>query len=140
MRNTVRLGTVTDHDHDSCAVRIVFEDQDNLVSDWLPVVVPQAEGARYVSLPDVGDTVIAVFLGNGIEAGFCLGAIYISAPPGTANQNGVWFPDGSHVYYDRAAGVLTVQAASNVAITAPTVTITGDLDVSGSITRGGVPL
>lgn len=147
MKSMVRVGTVSDRNPNSCSVRVVFSDQDDLVSDWLPVVLPQALNTRDFSLPDIDETVVCVFLGSGIEAGFCLGAIYTDANPvGNEEQRGVWFPDGSYVVFDRETGTLTVAANGGVIITAPStringdVRITGNLIVEGSITRGGVTL
>ncbi|WP_317957247.1 hypothetical protein [Paenibacillus chitinolyticus] len=50
--------------------------------------------------------------------------------PGNADQRGIWFNDGSYVYYDRSSGVLEVKAAGRVRIE-------GDLEVTGTLTRGG---
>lgn len=147
MKSMVRVGTVSDRNPDSCSVRVVFSDQDDLVSDWLPVVLPQALNTCDYSLPDIDETVVCLFLGSGIEAGFCLGAIYTDAnPAGNGEQRGVWFPDGSHVFFDHKTGTLTVTANGGVVIKSPSSTIdgnvriVGNLVVEGSITRGGVTL
>lgn len=147
MKSMVRVGTVSDRDSELCAVRVILPDQDDLVTDWLPVVVPQALNTRDFSLPDIDETVVCVFLGSGVEAGFCLGAIYTDAQAaGNENQRGVWFPDGSQVIFDHATGNLTVIAKGSVIITAPStmingnVRVTGNLVVDGSITRGGVSI
>lgn len=148
IKSMVRVGIVSDRDPKRCAIRVIFPDQDNLVTDWLPVVVTQALKTRAFSLPDIDETVVCVFLGSGVEKGYCLGAIYdednVSASSG--DQSGVWFPDGSRVVFDRSSGVLTVEAKGGVSIKAPTTTIdgnvhiTGNLTVDGGITRGGVSI
>lgn len=147
LKSLVRVGIVSDRDPKRCAVRVIFADQDAMVSGWLPVVVLQARDTRDFALPDIDETVVCVFLGSGLEAGFCLGTIYTSAAPAiSGDERGVWFPDGSHIVFDRASGTLVINAAGNVKVTAPNTTIEGDvtingnLDVSGTITRGGVPL
>ncbi|GKS14795.1 hypothetical protein YDYSY3_57950 [Paenibacillus chitinolyticus] len=64
--------------------------------------------------------------------GVCLGTFStVDRPlPGNADQRGIWFNDGSYVYYDRSSGVLEVKAAGRVRIE-------GDLEVTGTLTRGG---
>jgi len=147
LKSLVRVGVVSDRDAERCAVRVIFRDQDELVTDWLPVVVPQTKETKDFSLPDIDEPVVCIFLGSGLEAGFCLGAIYTGASPAASgDERGIWFPDGSRVVFDRASGTLVVSTAGSVSVTAPSttidgnVTIKGNLDVSGTITRGGEPL
>ncbi|WP_342576531.1 hypothetical protein [Paenibacillus sp. FSL M8-0142] len=78
-----------------------------------------------------------MFYANGVSDGICIGAIDDEEdPPGTPDQRGVWFEDGSYAYYDRTTQKLVVKAAGGVQIEGD-VTITGNLTVDGSITRGG---
>jgi phage baseplate assembly protein V len=149
LKSMIRVGVVSDRDPVRCAVRVIFPDQDEMVSGWLPLVVLQARETKEFALPDIDETVVCIFLGSGIEKGYCIGAIYTSdrePPTSNGDERGVWFPDGSHVVFDRAAGMLVVNAMGNVSVTAPSTTITGNvtingsLDVSGSITRGGEPV
>ncbi|KEQ22303.1 phage baseplate assembly protein V [Paenibacillus tyrfis] len=144
LANMVRVGTVSVIDPDRCAVRVVFPDRDDLVSDFLPVVVLPGE---YV-LPKVNDRVLCLFLGNGLETGFCLGSFYFNAspPPTTApEKRGTWYRDGSYIDFDEASGTLAVHAKGKVIIKAASgleiagdVHISGNLTVDGSITGGGV--
>lgn len=139
LRNLIRIGIVSDRSADECAVRVVIEDQDELVTDWLPVIVPSAGRTKDFILPDVGDRVVCLFLGNGLEAGFCLGSYYSGDVPSgaTGDKRGVWFEDGSYVEFDRNAGILRVKATSSVAVTAPTITIDGNATVTGNLTVNG---
>lgn len=52
-----------------------------LVSGWLPVLVPRASADMAFDLPDVGDQVLCLFLGNGLEEGFVLGSMYGAQTP-----------------------------------------------------------
>jgi phage baseplate assembly protein gpV len=54
------------------AVRAVIPDQDNLVTDWLPVVQPFSGAA---GMPSVDDSVLCAFIDSGLETGFCLGKV-----------------------------------------------------------------
>ncbi|QCT03808.1 phage-related baseplate assembly protein [Paenibacillus algicola] len=77
-----------------------------------------------------------MFFTNGISDGICLGVIDDNDPPGAPDQRGVWFEDGSYVYYNRSSKQLMVKASGGVSLEGD-VTITGSLTVEGSITRGG---
>ena len=142
IQSMIRVGVVSDRSVERCAVRVIFEGQDQMVSDWLPVVQPLAGRARFFALPDVGDSVICLFLGTGLETGFCAGMYYAggAVPAASGNTIGVWLPGGNYVELDQSTGSLAVQATGGVSITAPAVSITGNLSVSGSITRGGVSI
>lgn len=131
LQNLIRVGTVSSAKPTSGTVRVVFPDRDDLVSAELPVLISGGWG-KGNAFPLVGESVLCLFLGNGLQAGYCLGIFYgdEDVVPGTNDQRGVWFEDGSYVYYDRAAGCLVVKAATGVKIE-------GDLVVTGTITHGG---
>lgn len=129
----IKIGVVSVADAAVGSVRVTFPDRDDLVSAPLPVIAPGGWG-RGIAVPEPGETVLCVFLDNGLSAGFCLGTYYAEEElPGTDNQRGTWFEDGSYVYYDRTAKILQVKAAGGVRIE-------GNLTVTGSITRGGVSI
>lgn len=132
--NIIRVGVVSSVSASKMAVRVVFADKDDMVTDWLPIVVFQTMSNKDFVLPVVGETAVCLFLGNGIESGFYLGSIYSSVdkpPTSDANKRGIWFEDGSYVEYDRSTGAITVEAKGDVHIK-------GNLIVDGTITRGGV--
>ena len=120
------------------AVRAAFEDEDGMVSDWLPVLVTAASKNQDYALPDVGDTVVCAFLGNGISAGFCLGAVYSQAnrpPHKNGDVRSVRFADGAVVSYDRKAHVLTIETNGAVNIRAA-----GNVNVTGDVVADGISL
>lgn len=135
--NIIRVGTVSVVDPEQCAVRVVFSDRDDQVSGFLPVIVWPG---NYV-LPKVDDQVLCLFLGNGIESGFCLGSFYFEGapPPVTApGKRGVWFPGGSYVEFDEATGALTVDVKGTVVIKAAAgVDIGADSTINGDLTLQG---
>jgi len=78
--NLIRTGIVSDRNEGEAAVRIVMEDRDGMVSNWLPVIVPplkydDPEHVVTYKIPEVGATVLCLFLGTGLESGFCLGQV-----------------------------------------------------------------
>lgn len=72
----IYVGIVSSIDSSKRKIRAIFPDQDNKVSDWLQLVTPikMDEWADF-NMPEVGQTVLCAFLGNGIEKGFWLGVI-----------------------------------------------------------------
>ncbi len=135
-RNIFRVGVCSTADPETGTITAVFEDQEDKVSGDLPVLT-RGGWARSNDIPEPGQEVACLFLANGISDGICLGAIDDEEdPPGTPDQRGVWFEDGSYAYYDRTAQKLMVKAAGGVQLEGD-ITITGNLTVDGSITRGG---
>lgn len=136
-RNIFRIGVCSTSDPATGTITAVFEDREDMVSGDLPVLTRGGGWARSNDMPEPGQEVACLFLANGISDGICLGVIDDEEdPPGTPDQRGVWFEDGSYVYYDRTAQKLVVKAAGGVQLEGD-ITITGNLTVDGSITRGG---
>jgi len=103
-----RVGKVTALLPDKGAVRVEFGDRNNLVSYELPVMVKQTLKNKDSYMPDVGEHVVCSFLGNGLEQGFVLGAIYsdedtaINTDPDVRRTD---FEDGTYHSYDRKNNV-----------------------------------
>ncbi|PWK16058.1 phage baseplate assembly protein V [Tumebacillus permanentifrigoris] len=140
--NLLRAGIVSAVIPERCAVVVAFSDKDNLVSRELPVLVPKTLQTKYFRLPDVNESVLCGFLGNGIETGFCLGAFYTSVdtpPAETTNCQGVWFDDGSFCMRDTATGKMTVLNKGDIVLhpEGGAVVIEGDLRVTGQIYGDG---
>ncbi|WP_212958308.1 phage baseplate assembly protein V [Paenibacillus albilobatus] len=136
IRRMIRIGDCSSADPEMGTIRATFSDLDDMVSGDLPVLTPGGWG-KGNALPEPGESVLCIFLSNGIEDGVCLGAIDDEdVPPGTPDQRGIYFEDGSEVYYDRTNQQIVVKTAGGVSIEGD-VTIKGDLTVSGGITRGG---
>lgn len=71
----VRIGRVADVDDNGCA-KVIFEDRNDLMSDFLPVVSSSAGGnaARY--RPEINDRVLCIYqpiLDKGVSNGFIVG-------------------------------------------------------------------
>lgn len=128
----LRTGKVSSVHAETGSVRVSFADMDQAVSGELPVLCA-AGWAKGNALPAVDETVLCVFPRGNLREGFCLGSFWRKGnpPPGDPDsQRGVWFPDGSHVYYDRGTNTLQIKAAGGVRIM-------GDLVVTGTISQSG---
>ena len=116
----VRVGFVSARQPERMRVRVELRDTvtASLVTDWLPVLCPRACGDLVYDLPDVGDQVLCLFLGYGLEQGFVLGAMYGKAGPPVSSGD-IWqrtFADGTVLAYDRAAHKLTAQVQGEVSL------------------------
>lgn len=135
--NMLKVGICSTSDENSGTITATFPDKDNVVSSPLPVINLAGFG-NYRGVPQPGDTVFCAFLGNGLSDGVCFGTIYDDDnPPGDFGQEGVYFSDGSYVYFDVATGSLVVKAMGNVNVEAASASIKGDVIINGNLTISG---
>lgn len=127
----MKFGYVSSVNESAGSVRVTFPDLDDQVSDEMPVLTYRGGWSAGNELPEREEMVVCIFPEKG-AGGVCLGTFTTvdRPPPGSADQRGTWFEDGSYAYYDRSSGVLAVKAAGRVRIE-------GDLEVTGTLTRGG---
>ena len=105
-----RLGIVKDQDPSLGRLRVAFSEFDQMLSYWLPVVVPKTQNDKAYWLPDIGEQVVCLMDGRD-EAGVVLGAVYSQAdttPVQSADKCHLGFKDGTAMEYDRAAHVLAL--------------------------------
>jgi phage baseplate assembly protein V len=134
--------------------RVRFPDLDDLVTDWLPVLVKKSLQDKECWTLDKGEQV-ACILDEYFESGCVLGAVYSDAdvPPVSSPDTMCFkFFDGGHFEYDRGSGKLTivttgpvdVTAGGSVMVKAPSVTVdalettfTGNVLVKGALSYLG---
>ncbi len=101
----IKFGNITERDADKCLVRVEL-DGDDIVTDWLPVMVSKSKEDKAYSLPDAGDHVVCL-MDESCEAGVVLGSIYDEGnAPGSvkgADVSGIVYKDGTVIQYDREA-------------------------------------
>ncbi|SRR5579884_4310519 len=109
-----RTGIVKQRDIQNCRVRVVFPAHDQMLSWWLPVVVPKSQNDKAYWLPDVGEQVVCL-MDEHDEDGAVLGAIYSQGQQGdatppqmTADKWHVSFSDGCTIEYDRGTHTLGI--------------------------------
>lgn len=106
----IRFGFVSEIDPELGKVRVNFPEDDNLVTQPLPVIFPATTGDEYFVLPDV-NTQVAVLMDANAEDGVVLGAIYNAEKKpsqGAADKTYIKFKDGTLIVYDRTAHKYTV--------------------------------
>ncbi|WP_145561211.1 phage baseplate assembly protein V [Yersinia mollaretii] len=149
----VRVGMVTAVDARAVTARVIFDDQDEVVSHNLSVVVKNTAPNADYWMPDINEQVLCLFLPVGIEQGWVLGSFYdetTSPPASSGDSRTVRFGDGTTVSYDRKSKRLIVDAAGDVNLTAtgnvvikstqtisidaPDTVITGNTLIKGKLT------
>lgn len=107
----IKLGEISSIDPSKGTARVVFDDEDSIVSYDLPVLQRNSLKNHDYAMPDVGEDAIVLFFGEGQEDGVILGSIYadeVTPPESTGNRRTVVFEDGTRVCYDRSEHKLTV--------------------------------
>ncbi|WP_286677091.1 phage baseplate assembly protein V [Aminobacterium sp. EBM-42] len=119
LNNILRVGTISSANAEEGTVRVLFRDKDSMVSYDLPVLVRQTLRNKDYFIPDVGEQVLCVFLPNGMEQGFCLGAMYNAKDKptiGDPNKRRIDFEDGTWIEHDRSSGATTVHSTGDIVI------------------------
>lgn len=107
----IKIGEVSSIDPAKCTARVVFDDEDGLVSYDLPILQRNSLKNHDFAMLDVGEDAIVLFFGEGQEDGVILGSIYageVTPPESTENRRTVVFDDDTRVCYDRQEHKLTV--------------------------------
>ena len=135
-KNMIRSGRVSSIDPKTGTARVTFADKDDLVSADLPLLVQNSLKNKDYHMMDIGESVVCLFLPNGLNQGFILGAHYNEkdeVPIGDPDVRMVKFDDGTTLTVDRkrhvvkildsfgsyiefAGGNITIKAAGNVYI------------------------
>jgi phage baseplate assembly protein gpV len=113
-----RLGIVKEQDLSLGRLRVVFIELDQMLSYWLPLVVPKTQNDKAYWMPDVGEQVVCL-MDQHDEAGVVLGAIYSqpdTTPVQSADKFHLSFKDGTAIEYDRGAHVLSLGFSDQTSI------------------------
>ena len=142
----VRVGRVSSVNTARATARVVFADRDNLVSMELPVLQGSVQGARAYLLPAVGEHVLCLFLGTGVEQGFIVGALYDRDNPPPVSGQVIYLRVAADcfVLINKSTKQVVVSTSGQVSITAAggvqiagNVSVSGNLNVGGNVNAGG---
>ena len=114
-----KIGEVSSIDPERCTARVIFDDENSMVSYDLPIMQRNSFGNRDYQMVDVGEDVLCLFRGDGFEDGVIIGSFYagdVEPPETTADRRTVVFKDGTRICYDRASHTLTVTIAGTVIV------------------------
>ncbi len=123
MHNNIRVGIVTQTYPERATVRVKLTDSEQVVSYELPVIVRNTLKNKDFAIFDVGEQVVCVFLEDGSEQGFVLGAIYSEADiTATVSQDkrNVIFSDGTSIEYDRKTHKLNIHSVGDIKVVSDT--------------------
>lgn len=105
-----KVGEVSSVDAAACTARVVFSDEDGIVSYDLPIMQRNTLGNQDYQMPEIGEDVLCLFLGTGQEDGFIIGSFYageVKPPESSTEKRTVVFKDGTRFSYDRSTHVFT---------------------------------
>ncbi len=100
----VRVCIVESTNPEKVTVRVRIPDLDNLISYDLQVLQRKTRKDKDYWIPDLQEEVFCLFLGNGLECGFVLGALYNkedTPPVNSQDKRHIAFADGTWFEYDR---------------------------------------
>lgn len=126
----LKYGLISDIDTAKGLARVHFND-DDIVSDWLPILVPKAMEDSFSWFPDINEHV-ACLMDEHAENGVILGSLYNSTTAPNGGNRDKWrvrFKDGTVIEYDRAAHKLLADVQGSVEVKA-----TGAINVDGQST------
>lgn len=110
LNKLIKIGEVSSINPAKGTARVVFGDEDSVVSYDLQVLQRNTFKNQDYAMPDINEDVICLFLPCGSEDGFILGSVYageITPPESDSNKRTVVFADGTKISYDRANHILS---------------------------------
>jgi phage baseplate assembly protein V len=111
LNDLIKIGEVSSIDPERCTARVVFDDDDSIVSYDLPILQRNTLNTKDFHSVNVGEDVLCLFLPSGPEEGFILGSFYageIIPPEKTEKHRTTVFEDGTVVQYAMESHTLTV--------------------------------
>ncbi len=99
----IATGYVSSYDEDTHTAKIQFDDM-KIVSYPYQVCVTRSRDNQFETHLDVGEHVVCLCLGNGLETGYVIGTLYDkkNPPPSKNKERTVFkFKDGAFFMYDR---------------------------------------
>ena len=128
VKNLIRVGRVSSVNGAECSARVTFGDKDDLVSAELPVITFGNRGTRAYWVPEVDTQVLCIFdpnvSGNGLSAGFIIGAFYSdedASVESDADVRSITFADGSFIRYSN--GNIEINAKGNLVLKGANITL-----------------
>lgn len=131
-----KIGTVTSITPAKCTARVKFDDQDDLISAELQIVVRGSLKNKDYWMPKVGEEVYCSFTKQ--KKGYILGSVYSEEdipPVVDENKRHMEFEDGTTIEYDSSTHALSIDCTGPINIQA-----TGNVNVTGDVIADGISL
>lgn len=129
----LRLGIISEFDAKTMRARVSFE-EDNIVSNWLPISVDYSL-KNTDEFPVEVNTPVWCLMDKNSNDGIIGGAYYNNdVKPVKQNENYFYkeFSDGTKITYDLSNSKLTLEVSGGVEING-NLTVKGSVDVNGSV-------
>jgi phage baseplate assembly protein gpV len=126
-----RFALISSVDPTTYTARVLLQPE-NVLSGWLPILTPWVgNGWGLAAPPSPGDQVLVLAHEGDAEHGIVVGGAYsLAATPPAA-------PAGEFWLVHQSGSFIKLLTDGSVAISAPTVAITGNVTVSGNVTASG---
>lgn len=141
MESFIKIGTISSINPKNCSATVVFEEQDNFVSQEIPYSQRHTKSVKFYSNPTVGENAICLFVPEGLEDGYIIGSFYNDVDmPDESDENiySITFPNGAKIKYDLSSNSLIIESVNLVDIKAKEVKIEGNLSISGDISANNI--
>ncbi len=117
----IKIGKISSINPKTCTAKVIFEDEQNIVTKDLPIMVPFTLADKAYYMPKVNERVLCVFTNNSRSQGFILGSFYAqNREPTIQDSNVVYiqFEDGTSIKYDKNTKALDIDCVGEVTISA----------------------
>jgi phage baseplate assembly protein V len=121
-RDFLRIGKVSSVELRTARVEFLDTTGSNgksMISGKLQILQHKTHKDKEYWMPDVGELVLCIFLGNGAEAGFILGAVFNerdSVPENCEGKRVIEFEDKTRFEYDRTAHKLDIKVNGDTSV------------------------
>lgn len=112
LNTLIKIGEVSVIYPEKGTARVVFDDDDSLVSAELKVLKKNTFKNHDYGMPDIGEDVLCLFLPCAVEDGFIIGSFYagdVKPEENTGDLRTVVFDDETRIGYDRKAHKLFIE-------------------------------
>lgn len=132
LASIIRVGQVSSVNPAKHTARVIFSDQDEIVSYELQVAAKNTFKNKDYNLPDVNEQVLCIFLPISLSQGFIICSLYNDEDqPADNNQNvrSMSFADGTRIEYNRNTHKLKVSCVGDIEATCKNAKITAENQV-----------
>lgn len=117
--NIIKYGVVSEIKAEKAQVKVIFQESNNIVSYYMPVLQMFTGTNKSYFMPNINDVVICLLSPRG-DSGVVLGSIYNdknTPPVDDENKYNITFDDGTTIEYDKKENILKADIKGTAEIT-----------------------
>jgi phage baseplate assembly protein gpV len=128
----IRRGIVIDRDPKKMKAKVQFEDEDDVVTQWIDAGANSSTGVSFFHMPGMGDEVWCAMDAKG-EAGCIISSKYNAKdkPPADSNDIVALKWGGGIFTLDTASGAITLETPGVIRFKASQIILDGEIDLGG---------